>query len=434
MLGKSGIQFAGALALVALLGLPSAEAGLKQLEIKGKVGFAGHAVDFGKTTDSGVLMDADLDFKMKFSQDVSARIDLEMDDAVAGDDLWNGKSAPGAVANANNRYAIGVDQAYFQLSDFLFRNFSLSIGKQNMNVSLRDNNSMSWAFNDPTAVVGSYTTRDMDIKGYFLKLNEDKIVNNGVSSNDGDETVMGTYVEYWLNDDSMVAGYVNYKSEKDAAQGGTYDNLVHYGIGLDYFIGESLEVYGEVAGQSISAPAMDGSAFQLTLGGEYAFTDYDMKPVVGLEYYLQSGADASDPCWQTVVGGLAGADTDSLYTEANGAAARDLNPGLGVVAKGSSAGGGYSVIRLNGAISPTKATKVGLGIHFFTDEDSALNDNDDDLGTEIDLYSSWKYSQDVTFQAGVYLVTDPNHASALVTGTTDEDDITGVAVSSALVF
>lgn len=430
MLGKSGIKFAGALALVALLGLPSAEAGLKQLEIKGKVSFTGHAIDFGTTTDSGVLLDADLDFKMKFSQDVSARIDLEMDDAVAGTDLWNG-NVPATYVD--NRYNIGVDQAFFKLNDFLFRNFSLTLGKQNFNISLRDNKNMSWAFGDPIGVVGSYATRDMDIKGYFLKYNEDQISKGG-ASNDEDETVIGTYVEYWLNDDSLVAGYVNYKSEKDS---GAYDNLVHYGLGLDYFIGESLEVYGEVAGQSISdaSGVNDGSAFQLTLGGEYAFTDYDMKPVIGLEYYLQSGADASDPSWQSVAYGLAAADTNAIFMEANGKVGRDLNAGLGYVNIGGpgAAANGYSVIRLNGSISPSKATKVGLGLHFFTNEDSndlAANHNgDDDLATELDLYASWKYSQDVTFQAGLYLVSDPN-----VTNATSEEDITGAVISSALVF
>jgi hypothetical protein len=444
LLGKSGIKYAGALALVALLGLPSAEAGLKQLEIKGNVSFAGHAIDFGKTTDSGVMLDADLDFKMKFSQDVSARIDLEMDDAVAGDDLWGGKG-PATAAAATitpNRYSIGVDQAYFKLNDFLFRNFNLTVGKQNMNVSLRDNKNMSWAFGDSIAVVGTYATRDMDIKGYYLKLTEDSLSSTG--SNDGDETVIGAYVEYWLNDDSLVAGYVNYKSAQDddlTTPTNYFDNLVHYGIGLDYFIGESLEVYGEVAGQSISddssptATTLDGSAFQLTLGGEYAFTDYDMKPVVGLEYYLQSGTDAGgDPSWQNVAGGLASSDTNAIFMEANGKVGRDLNAGVGYVTLGgphaTSGINGYSVIRLNGAISPTKATKVGLGLHFFTNEDSGGFNNDDSIGTELDLYASWKYSQDVTFKGGFYLVSDPNVDSVAV----DEDDITGVVISSALTF
>jgi hypothetical protein len=380
---------------------------------------------------------------MKFSQDVSARIDLEMDDAVAGDQLWAGKTGAATVSSTPNRYNIGVDQAFFKLNDFLFRNFNLTIGKQNMNISLRDNKTMSWAFGDPIGVVGSYATRDMDVKGYFLKMNEEKLgttVTGSPVSNNGDATVIGTYVEYWLNDDSLVAGYVNYRSQFDDAYlqtvtgspvANTYDNLVHYGIGLDYFIGESLEVYGEVAGQSISdsTPAMDGSAFQLTLGGEYAFTDYDMKPVLGLEYYLQSGSDASDPSWQNVAGGLAASDTNAIYMESNGLVGRDINPGLGpVTIGGPSTFGGYSVIRLNGAISPTKATKVGLGLHFFTNEDSALLDNDDKIGTEVDLYASWKYSQDVTFQAGLYLVSDPN----FVVGS--EDDLTGLAVSSALTF
>ena len=426
MFGKSGIQYTSALALVATLGLSSAEAGLKQLEIKGNISAAGHAIDFGSQTDSGVYMDGDLDFKMKFSQDVSARLDLEFDNAVAGDDLLTGSNGTaGWNINQNaNRFNIGVDQAYFKLNDFLFRNFSLSVGKQNMNVSLRANKSHSWAFGDPVAVIGAYSTRDMDIKGYYLKLAEDSL--SASKSNDNDESVMGVYGEYWLNDDSLVAGYLNYKSNRSVTA--TYDNLVHYGIGLDYFIGESLEVYGEIAGQSISSsvPAGDGSAFQLTLGGEYAFSDYDMKPTIGLEYYLQSGSDASDPAWQSVAGGESAADTDSLYTEASGARASDLRHGLGPVKKGQGPTG-YSVIRLNGALSPSKSTKVGLGVHFFTNENNVTND---DLGTEIDLYGSWKYSQDVTFKAGLYLVSDASNAA----GAAATNDITGVVVSSALTF
>lgn len=430
MFGKSGIQYTSALALVATLGLSSAEAGLKQLEIKGNISAAAHTVDFGSQTDSGVYMDGDLDFKMKFSQDVSARLDLEFDNAVAGDDLLTGSNGAAGwnINNNGNRFSMGVDQAYFKLNDFLFRNFSLSVGKQNMNVSLRDNKSHSWAFGDPVAVVGAYSTRDMDLKFYYLKLAEDKLsISN---SNDNDETVMGTYGEYWLNDDSLVAGYVNYKSNRSATAG--YDNLVHYGVGLDYFIGESLEVYGEIAGQSISsaATAGDGSAFQITLGGEYAFSDYDMKPTVGLEYYNQSGSDTSDPAWQSVAGGESAADTDSLYTEASGFRASDLRHGLGPVKKGQTGNSlnGYSVIRLNGALSPSKSTKVGLGVHFFTAEDSGVAD--DNMGTEIDLYGSWKYSQDVTFKGGLYLVADARHTTTATTG----DDITGVVISSALKF
>ena len=426
MFGKSGIKYAGALALVALLGLPGADAGLKQLEIKGKISTEAHSIDFGTATDSGVFVDTDLDFKLKFSQDVSARLDLELDNAVAGNELYNGDRVN--TGWNGNRFGIGVDQAYFKLNDFLFRNFSLSIGKQNMNVSLRDNKSFSWAFGDPVGLIGSYSTRDMDIKGYYLKYDEESL---GAGTNDEDETLLGVYVEYWLNDDSLIGSYVNYKSVRDSA---VYDNLVHYGIGIDYFIGESLEVYGEVAGQSISdgANANDGSAFQLTLGGEYALTDYDMKPTFGIEYYLQSGKDGGDPAWQTVAGGESAAETDSLYIEASGTKASDYRHGLGPVKKGQGgATGGYSVIRLNGSISPSKATKVGLGIHFFTDEDAVAAGASDDLGTEIDLLASWKYSQDVTFRGGAYVVSDP---SFNLNASGAEEDITGLVASATLSF
>jgi hypothetical protein len=437
MISKSGIKYTSAIALVSMLVVPAANAGLKQLEIKGGISAAGHTIDYGKQTDSGILMDGDLDFKMKFSQDVTAQLDLEFDNMVGGS-----TSGSNAAGNAPNRFDIGVDQAFFKLNDFLFRNFSMSVGKQNFNVSLRDNNSNSWAYGDPVSVIGAYSTRDMDIKGYFLKQNEAGLgsmtTTAGVrQSNDADADVVGVTGEYWLNDDSLVMAYLNYKADKAST---VYDNLIHYGIGLDYFIGESLEVYGEIAGQNISSSTgMDGSAFQLTLGGEYAFSDYDMKPTIGLEYYLQSGSDASDPAWQDVAGGWSAADSDSLFMERSGgiASSREINSGTGFVNKGSTGTkdsngakigpDGYSVIRLNAAINPSKSTKVGLGVHFFKNEDTVGVVNDD-LGTEIDLYANWKYSQDVTFRAGAFLVSDSS------TGAAASEDITGVAVSSALKF
>lgn len=443
MTGKSGIQFSGALALLALLGTHGAEAGLKQLEIKGKTSLAGYTLNKnngnairGGGSDSTLLLDTDLDFKMKFSQDVSARIDLELDGGQAGEQIFDGKSTSN-VSTQDNRFAIGVDQAFFKMNDFLFKNFALSLGKQDLNMSLRDRGSYNWAWGDPVSMVGSYSTRDMDLKLYFAKYNDDSNLATSGSTNNDDDELYGTYGEYWLNDDSLVIGYVNYKSVDTAAS--VNRNILHYGLGLDYFVGETLELYAEVAGQSLSSKttAYDGSAYQLNLGVEYAFADFDMKPTVNVDYYLQSGADSSDPAWQNIGGGSAGAENQSLFVEGLGrdAATRDLNFGAGLVsfAGGTSAtNGGYSVLRLNSWISPSKSTKVGLGAHFFKDED---NTSSDDLGTEVDLTGSWKYSQDVTFRAGTFIWlggnTDGTTASA---AGTQYEDVTGFTVSSSLMF
>ena len=444
MFGKVGNKLFMSASLVSVLGLPLANAGLKQLEIKGRVSTVGHTIDFGDHTESTTQLDTDLDFKMKFSQDVSARIDLELDNANAGD----------AVEGIPNRYAWGVDQAYVKMNDFLFRNFSLQVGKQDLNISLRDNNSNNWAWGDPIGVVGTYSTRDMDLKVYYLKyndgdLNSDSI--NGTNSNDEDENLFGTYGEYWLNDDSLITGYLNYKNfrngvETNAGEGdfpaGTLnrrdiDNLIHYGLGIDYFIGESLEIYAEVAAQKIDGGdnngepfenVSEGSAYQLNLGGEYTFSDHESKPQLSLEYYVQSGQDSGDPAWQNIGGGFAAADTDSIFMERNGHEGRDLNPNVGPVAKGrsSNAAGGYSVLRINGSMSLSKSTKIGIGIHLFSSEDD-ITGGDDDLGTEHNLYGMWKYSQDIIFNAGLYLVSDP-------TFTVNEEDITGAVLGTALVF
>lgn len=451
MTGKSGVKFGGALALLTMLSTASVDAGLKQLEIKGATSLGGYGISYNNGTnairnggsDSTLNLNADLDFKMKFSQDVSARIDFEMDGAQAGDSTLRGKSASTASKNIGNRYTFGIDQAFFKMNDFLFRNFSLSLGKQNLNMSLRDNKSFAWAWGDPIALVGSYSTRDLDLKAYFAKYNDGSDLSSQASSNDEDDDLIGVYGEYWLNDDSLVIGYLNYKSvdsSQSTAATPLNANIVHYGIGLDYFIGESLEIYGEIAGQSIDiAGGIDGSAFQVTLGGEYAFSDYDMKPTINLEYYLQSGRDSGDPAWANIAGGAASAENQSLFVEGTSrdAAVNRLNFGAGLVSYGGASvgtgGGGYSVIRLNGWISPSKSTKVGLGGHIFTSEDTIAGGKDD-LGLELDLKGSWKYSQDVSFQAGAFLWQggDYNGSAAATTG--DYEDVTGFTVSSTLSF
>ena len=242
---------------------------------------------------------------MKFSQDVSARIDLELNNANAGDST-SGDGGP-------NRFGWGIDQAYVQMNDFLFRNLSLKLGKQNFNISLRDNKSNNWAWGDPLGMVATYSTRDMDLKFYYLKYDDATL--SSTTSNDEDENLIGIYTEYWLNDDSLLTGYLNRKDFRGGvtdSNGATrqIDNLFHYGVGIDYFIGESLEIFGEVAAQTISGDdalnaANDGSAYQFNLGGEYTFSDYETKPQLSLEYYVQSGEDAGDPalarcCWRMV--------------------------------------------------------------------------------------------------------------------------------------
>ena len=93
---KHGI--AAGVAVVALAGA-AVDAGMKQMEIKGGASLTGSTVSYdqgakalrGGGSDSRALLDVDLDFKMKFSQDVSARIDLELDNSLAVDSTFTGQ-------------------------------------------------------------------------------------------------------------------------------------------------------------------------------------------------------------------------------------------------------------------------------------------------------------------------------------------------------
>ncbi|MBF0246220.1 MAG: hypothetical protein HQL31_13290, partial [Planctomycetes bacterium] len=323
----------------------------------------------------------------------------------------------------------------------LFKNFALTVGKQNLNFSLRDNKSYSWAYGDPIALVGNYSTRDLDVKAYFAKLNEGSAV-PGAGTNDTDKELLGVYGEYWLNDDSLVICYLNSLSAQGFSALTDSYSMVHYGIGLDYFVGEALEFYGEVAGQSIdltgtpTATLMDGSAIQLNLGVEYTFADYQMKPSINVEYLLQSGADTSDPSWQDVISTVRSAENQSLYVEggASEAGGRGINMVNGLVS--NSANLGYSVIRINGWINPSQATKVGLGIHLFTNENNVAGVSDD-IGMEIDLTGKWTYSPDMSFAAGAFLLTGSENAGGVGGGLpsgTEYEDVMGFSVSSALTF
>ena len=435
---------ASALTLTALGGLMSAEAGMKQMEIKGGVELAGYTISYddgakalrGGGSDSVAYLNTDLDFKMKFSQDVSARIDLELDGASAGDRTFVGKSVTTAANGLSNRFDFGVDQAYFKLNDFLFKDMALKVGKQQFAFSLRDNGSFSWAWGQLLGVRGIYSTRDVDWNMYWMKLHEESDLTRsaGVSTNDKDKDLYGTYGEYWLNDDSLVVGYVNFVSDDGGAAAGRWENMVHYGLGIDYYIGEAIELYAEAAGQAIDAKtnkALDGSAFQITGGFQYSFTDFDLKPELNLEYYLQSGADTSDPAWQSVAWGAKGAENQSLFVEGTSqdTQVRTSNFGAGLAGPGT---GGYSAIRLNGWIQPSKSTKVGLGIHKFNDDDNGVTK--DDMGIEFDLTGNWSYSPDVNFFGGVFLWTggETNGTTPVATG--EYEDVSGLIVGSALSF
>lgn len=437
------IKFTAALAGIVALGMLPSSAAMKQMEIKGNLSMYGYNVSYndgrdvltgrGPGSEAVAQLDADLDFKMKFSQDVIARLDLEVDNATAGDGMYTSHVLRTGTAGlySGNRFDIGVDQAYFKISDFRYQKLNLSIGKQNFNFSLRDNGAYSWSYGDPIAVLLSYAPKDVNFNLYWAKLMED----NGLTttaSNDNDQDLVGGYLEYWINEDSLVIGYLNYKSLNT-----TKTNILHYGIGIDYFAGESLELYGEVAGQSISddpdalsATVQEGSPMQLTLGVQYAFSGFDWKPTLNVEYYLQGGSDNTDIGWQQIIAGKQSGDNHSLFVES--ANNRDLN--FNAALPGTA--GGYSALRLNGWISPKKDITLGLGFHMFKDEDNNLAGKDD-MGLEIDLNGKWKYTQDVTFQAGAFMWTNGETDGARntpATGASEFEDVIGFTVGSALTF
>lgn len=429
MIKKTGMTM-GAAGLLALAGgAGSADAALQELQIKGKIGLDAYTLSFGSAsgtsgtfkgvdgTDSLLEMDVDLDFKLDLSQAVEARIDFELDKAKAGD------GSP--FAGFNNRYEFGLDQAYFSMKDFLFLRFTLKLGKQDNNFSLRANDSYDWMYGDDIAIAGVYSTQRVDLSMYFMKQDDDSDL-KGSGTNEADADVFGVLAEYWLDDNNLIVATVNSKKDNAYAASTSMDMLM-YLVGIDYLIGEKIEVYGQLGGESIDmknpAGETSGSAMLINAGVEYRFTDLDWKPAINLDYRLESGASSSNGAadkWQSVTGTYKNSTRDAIY----------LEKGLAAWS-GTLTAGGYSVIRLVGEMAPSKDTTVVLGLHSFTAEDDGLAK--EDMGLEVDLLGTWKYSADVKFNAGAFVL-----SGAEYNGTTAPADgfetVMGFTMGSTLKF
>jgi hypothetical protein len=402
------------------------------LEIKGQISVAHHNVNYGQVSEEGFLMDLDLDFKMSFAKNVSARFDLEFDNMVAGS----------SAGGSSERFDIGVDQAFIKFDDCFTKGLSFALGKQNFNVALRNDLSHAWAYGDPISVQSFYSHGPWEASLYYLKINEHTLgtplkssaLVTAVESNDVDANIVGTMLKFNWAKDNYIRAYVNQKS--DFAATAKFDNFFHYGLAADVFVYPSLEIYSELNQQqfNVDANAIGGSAEQFILGLEKTWSQWSLKPTLGAEVFYQSGSDPTNLGWQTVVGGMASGDTDSLFTEKNGSNGRDINPGVGFVDKGKNSIG-YKVYRFNASLKPTEKTKVGLGLHLFSVEDSVDKLNaafaSRKMDTEYNVYAHWQYSPNIKLQAGSFYVTSINPQ---INSTGSLKDIYGLSLGSALRF
>lgn len=328
-----------------------------------------------------------------------------------------GTDANVGPAGSDNIF-LAVEQAFIKVEGFLREKLSLKFGTQDLKFTLRKGEgaffidvaeSENIGFPDVIDVAGfipvfKNTQEFAGLTCDFGSLADDNyaalvfwgVVNEtGTDAADGDDKVFGINLDYKLpNDDKNVLKVLL----ANVANAHWDANIMTIGVGADYFgLVENLEVYAEFYTQSGDYETdVDQAGQAFRVGGKYDF-QHELKPYVDLSMWDLSGDKDLD--WTDDENGafvtfenvqstlilednLFGLDLDSNYTaikiEAGIETSFDING--------------------DGAAEPVS---VKLLFGQFTANETDPADDDDALGTEIDITATLHYTENLTFNVAI---------------------------------
>ena len=343
-----------------------------------------------------------------FSEDVSARIAFS--NYKIWGDTWNQFNEGTELDDDNSGprgNTVSLNEAYIKLGDAI-AGFDLTIGRQEVELGSEflvgnENTSSNFihrAFDGIRADYAgdNYTVTLFDFKAWETDYDE--------SSKNDDADFRGIYVSYTGIENHTIDGYVlqYHEGEDDekkdqltigARAAGTFGNF-------DYELEVATQT-GDVENVPGGDLDYEGDAINAELG--YTF-DSNMQPRVFLGYASFSGTDESDEI------GFQRLYSDWEYSEFLGD------------------GNMSNVTILRAGVSANVSEKIGLGLtvaSFELDEEGMSTYNslayvtgdDDDLGTEVGVYMTYQYSEDVAIEVGAAQLM---FGDAIEDANVDEDD------------
>lgn len=349
-------------------------------------GFDTNATDFDSDTSDSVgyiYANGELNTAVELSDNVKVVLELELNDKVSNGNSRN-SFAPGG------RATVEIDEAYVQIGEFLTENLSLKIGHQWYENSLRNNHRAMVLGTDMTALKGTYKFEKGFLDVFYGKIQESLLTPKAST----DIEAYGVYGEFNVNENIHVIGYVNNIFGDNGALGAGAHNAygVSVGAGVDWFLlDKKLELFLEVAGQFGKVnDNVNHSAFGVDLGAAWNFGE--LGSIKGLSVELNFGfRTGDDPAsgdskeFQTYA-----ARSGALIAEAsyNLTGTHDDNPMYkGYVTQG------YTAIRLEVAAQWTDKIGSSFLFGYFDNND----DNADPFGFEVDLSTTYKYSENLFF-------------------------------------
>jgi len=333
-------------------------------------------------------------------------------------------------------------QAYVKVSEFMTPDLSFKIGLQDLKYTLRKgegaffmdvansrlngaNNDLGWC-NTQVGGVGSFggfaefggfvfNYGNIEKSNYAVDVFYGTINETGTVHND--ESLFGVHVDYKLpqGEKNMIKALI-VQSTADGARVAASSyvdaSIMTFGAGCDYWAMPALEVYGEFYSQSGDLgkdwngsgwDAIKQSASAMRFGGQYDLSEVlnkpDLKPWAGLSYWSLSGDK-----------GITTKDNEDFLSYSNVQSTLILEDkllGLGLDTN-------YTAIKIEAGITTSidinkdgKGEELGVRLlvgqfTLATAYDKATTGiKEDALGQEIDIVTTLKYTESLSFSLGI---------------------------------
>ena len=432
------------MAAILLLSVP-AFAAVENIKVSGDINeqFVLRDMAMGGTNFSTNNLDAEsyllsqvrLRFDADLTENVSGVIRL-IDERTWGSNHVSNSVSVGDDGNTLNGYEytqddVGIDLAYIELKEFLYQPLSVIVGRQNLRYGsglivgdpdtnmMTANNSGEYVFGDLSLKKSFDAARVIldfspwTIDGIYSKVNEhDTYKHNstdlwGINTNYQWGSFDGVSEIYYFgaqnNRDTLLYTKVNSQPPENQditnVVGGRvqFNPLEKMTLGL-----EGAYQFGDVQISSVAAnPARHLSAYAIEAMAEYRFmTKYN--PILGLTYVYLSGNDDVDATskdehmggWDPMFEDQSlGEITNLLFPNSNIQGAR-VNGSI-MPREDITLGASYSWLKLANNVNYNLTTTYSPPLGWYSQNDYSVNLNDTYLGSEVDAFATYDYTEDV---------------------------------------
>jgi len=322
-------------------------------------------------------------------------------------------------------YQLEIEQAYIDVNEFLVPELSVRVGIQNLAWDLRGNGDEFLLNLNENHYYGStweaggwkatYDAEPLMLEGFAATIWETL----GAGSDAALYGARGVYpFDYDMGKGQL--GVVVF--DNDSVQTYSAD------FGVDYWVNDDLEVYGEGAWQFGEwndglLGTIDAAGWGAYGGVMYTASEYEYQPSIDVSYWYLTGDDIPTDTEAKSFLSMEDVDTFAILEENHYGWDFDSN---------------YSAVKACASVKPADDVTLGLKAGWFKLVEPLPASEEDDLGIEVDASLTWQYSENLAFTGLVAYLFGADVIKELVevVGVSDEAEDSGMLAtfSTVLVF